>query len=126
MKLFNFNEHLPNIEDFYENRHFSNISKESLDNTYEKIEKYINSGDLYREMFYLKDQYIMPRLKDYDFGEWEKVRWFVKLKDVQDYLVKMYKSVVFGYDNQNTYDSMEKNEKKKLTRMENWSIRSQT
>ena len=77
-------------------------------------------------MFYLKDQYIMPRLKDYDFVEWEKVRWFVKLKDVQDYLVKMYKSVVYGYDNQNTYESVEKNEKKKLTRMENWSIRSQT
>ena len=46
----------------------------------------------------------MPRLKDFDFGEWEKVRWFVKLKDVQDYLVKMYKSVVYSYDNQNTYE----------------------
>ena len=77
-------------------------------------------------MFYLKEQYIMPRLKDYDFGDWEKVRWFLKLKDIQDYLVKMYKSVVYGYDNQNTYESVEKNEKKKLTRMENWSIRSQT
>ena len=126
LKLFNFEKNLPNLEDFYENRNYSNISKEALDNTYKQIEKYVNSGDIYREMFYLKDQYIMPRLKDYDFGEWEKVRWFVKLKDVQDYLVKMYKSVVYGYDNQNTYELVEKNEKKKLTRMENWSIRSQT
>ena len=126
MKLFDFENNLPDSDDFYENRHMCNISSEGLDNVYNQIEKYVNSGDIYREMFYLKDQYIMPRLKDYDFGEWEKVRWFVKLKDVQDYLVKMYKSVVYGYDNQNTYESVEKNEKKKLTRMENWSIRSQT
>lgn len=126
LKLFDFENNLPDSDDFYENRHMCNISSEGLDNVYNQIEKYVNSGDIYREMFYLKDQYIMPRLKDYDFGEWEKVRWFVKLKDVQDYLVKMYKSVVYGYDNQNTYESVEKNEKKKLTRMENWSIRSQT
>ena len=126
LKLFNFGKNLPNLEDFHENRHLSNISKEALDNTFKQIEKYVNSGDLFKEMFYLKDKFIMPRLKDYDFGEWEKVRWFVKLKDVQDYLVKMYKSVVYGYDNQHTYESVEKNEKKKLTRMENWSIRSQT
>ena len=126
LRLFGFENNLPDSDDFYENRHMCNISSEGLDNVYNQIEKYVNSGDIYREMFYLKDQYIMPRLKDYDFGEWEKVRWFVKLKDVQDYLVKMYKSVVYGYDNQNTYESVEKNEKKKLTRMENWSIRSQT
>ena len=48
------------------------------------------------------------------------------MKDVQDYLVKMYKSVVFGFDNQKTYESVEKNERKKLIRMKNWSIRSQT
>ena len=112
LKLFNFGKNLPNLEDFYENRHLSNISKESLDTNFKQIEKYVNSGDLFKEMFYLKEQFIMPRLKDYDFGEWEKVRWFVKLKDVQDYLVKMYKSVVYGYDNQNTYESVEKNEKK--------------
>ena len=126
LHLFNFDKNLPNTKDYYDNRHFNNISKEALDNIITKIEKYVTSGDLFREMFYLKEEYIMPRLKDYDFGEWEKVRWFVKLKDVQDYLVKMYKSVVFGYDNQNTYESIEKNENKKLTRMENWSIRSQT
>ena len=126
LKLFDFGKNLPNEEDFYDNVNKSMISKENLDETFKQIENYVISGDIYREMFYLKDQYIMPRLKDYDFGEWEKVRWFVKLKDVQDYLVKMYKSVVYSYDNQNTYDSLEKNEKKKLTRMENWSIRSQT
>ena len=126
LKLFNFSKDLPNLNDFYDNKCMSKISKENLDNVYNQIEKYVTSGKIFREMFYLKEQYIMPRLKDYDFGEWEKVRWFVKLKDVQDYLVKMYKSVVYGYDNENTYESVEKNEKKKLTRMENWSIRSQT
>ena len=126
LKLFDFGKNLPNEEDFYDNVNKSMISKEKLDESFKQIENYVISGDIYREMFYLKDQYIMPRLKDYDFGEWEKVRWFVKLKDVQDYLVKMYKSVVYSYDNQNTYESVEKNEKKKLTRMENWSIRSQT
>ena len=126
LKLFDFGKNLPNEEDFYDNVNKSIISKEKLDETFKQIENYVISGDIYREMFYLKDQFIMPRLKDYDFGEWEKVRWFVKLKDVQDYLVKMYKSVVYSYDNQNTYESVEKNEKKKLTRMENWSIRSQT
>ena len=126
LKLFDFGKNLPNEEDFYDNVNKSIISKEKLDETFKQIENYVTSGDIYREMFYLKDQFIMPRLKDYDFGEWEKVRWFVKLKDVQDYLVKMYKSVVYSYDNQNTYESVEKNEKKKLTRMENWSIRSQT
>ena len=126
LKIFDFGKNLPNLEDLYDNKYMSNISSEKLDNIYKQIENYVNSGDIYREMFYIKDQYIMPRLKDYDFGEWEKVRWFLKLKDVQDYLVKMYKSIVYGYDNQNTYESVEKNEKKKLTRMENWSIRSQT
>ena len=126
LKLFDFSKGLPKEKDYYENRHFNEISEEKLDFVYNDVEKYVNSGDLFREMFYLKDQYIMPRLKDYDFGEWEKVRWFLKLKDVQDYLVKMYKSIVYGYDNQYTYDSVEKSEKKKLTRMENWSIRSQT
>ena len=126
LKLFNFGKNLPHEEDFYDNVNKSMISQKNLDETFKQIENYVISGDIYREMFYLKDQYIMPRLKDYDFGEWEKVRWFVKLKDVQDYLVKMYKSVVYSYDNQKTYESVEKNEKKKLTRMENWSIRSQT
>ena len=97
------------------------ISKIPID-----VQNYVNNGDIYREMFYLKEKNIMPRIKDYDFGEWEKVRWFVKMKDVQDYLVKMYKSVVFGFDNQKTYESVEKNERKKLIRMKNWSIRSQT
>ena len=126
LKLFEFNKNLPKEKDYYSNRHFNEISEENLDKVYNGVEKYVNSGDLFREMFYLKDQYIMPRLKDYDFGEWEKVRWFLKLKDVQDHLVNMYKSIVYGYDNQFTYESVEKNEKKKLTRMENWSIRSQT
>ena len=126
LKLFDFGKNLPKVDDFYDNKHMCKISSEKLDNIYEQIEKYVNSGDIYREMFYIKDKYIMPRLKDYDFGEWEKVRWFLKLKDVQDYLVKIYKSIVFGYDNQNTYESVNKNEKKKLTRMEDWSIRSQT
>ena len=126
LKLFNFNKNLPESNDLYENKHMMNLSKEKLDNVYNQVEKYVTSGNIFKEMFYLKEQYIMPRLKDYDFGDWEKVRWFLKLKDIQDYLVKMYKSVVYGYDNQNTYESVEKNEKKKLTRMENWSIRSQT
>ena len=97
-----------------------------MDKIFNEVENYVNNGDIYREMFYLKEKNIMPRIKDFDFGEWEKVRWFIKLKDVQDYLVKMYKSVVFGFDDQMTYESVEKNESKKLTRMKNWSIRSQT
>ena len=89
------------------------------------MEKYVQSGDLFKEMFYVKDnKYIMPRLKDYDFKEWEKVRWFLTLKDVSEYLVKVYKSINYGFDNSSTYESIENNEKKKLDRMDNWSIRS--
>ena len=126
LKLFNFWNKSSCVNDYYENKYCDEISKEKLDKIFSEVENYVNSGDIYREMFYLKEKNIMPRIKDFDFGEWEKVRWFIKLKDVQDYLVKMYKSVVFGFDNQNTYESVEKNERKKLTRMKNWSIRSQT
>lgn len=126
LKLFNFEQNLPCVNNYFENKHSDVISKEKLEKIFNRVESYVNNGDIYKEMFYLKDKNIMPRIKDYDFGEWEKVRWFVKLKDVQDYLVKMYKSVIFGFDNENTYESVEKNERKKLIRMKNWSIRSQT
>ena len=126
LKFFDFSQNLPNEKDYYENKYNDKISKEKLDKIFNEVQNYVNNGDIYREMFYLKEKNIMPRIKDYDFGEWEKVRWFVKMKDVQDYLVKMYKSVVFGFDNQKTYESVEKNERKKLIRMKNWSIRSQT
>ena len=127
LKLFNFWNNSSCVNDsYYENQHYDLISKEKLDKIFNEVENYVNNGDIYREMFYLKEKNIMPRIKDFDFGEWEKVRWFIKLKDVQDYLVKMYKSVVFGFDDQMTYESVEKNESKKLTRMKNWSIRSQT
>ena len=126
LKLFNFEQNLPCVNNYFENKHSDVISKEKLEKIFNRVENYVNNGDIYKEMFYLKDKNIMPRIKDYDFGEWEKVRWFVKLKDVQDYLVKMYKSVIFGFDNENTYESVEKNERKKLIRMKNWSIRSQT
>ena len=127
LKSFNFWNNSSCInEHYFENKHCDVISKEKLDKIFNEVENYVNDGDIYREMFYLKDKNIMPRIKDFDFGELEKVRWFIKLKDVQDYLVKMYKSVVFGFDDQMTYESVDKDERKRLTRMKNWSIRSQT
>ena len=56
-------------DSYYENQHYDLISKEKLDKIFNEVENYVNNGDIYREMFYLKEKNIMPRIKDFDFGE---------------------------------------------------------
>lgn len=124
MDLSRFNINQGNKMALYTDRHAKMISEIELNKVYDNVFDYLKK-QLIKESFILKENEICPKIKEYDYGENENVKWFLTFKDVQNFLSTIYQSIFLGNNDDNLNEYYEKDKVRRLVRMDDWSIKYQ-